>query len=100
MQITNWKEALKYFNLAYELKKKKFHSNHRKIGRILNFIGNYYKVIGDCFFQAMTFDKKALQCQNDLCAKAIIQLNIGVIHSMNNDYDRAFEFYFEARDIL
>ncbi|CAF1305044.1 unnamed protein product [Rotaria sp. Silwood1] len=99
MRITNWKEALKNFNLAYEIKKKELHSNHRKIGRTLNGIGNYYKVIGD-YFQAMIFYEKALQCQNDLCAKAVIQLNIGVIHSMNKDYDRALKFYFEARHIL
>ncbi|CAF4893601.1 unnamed protein product, partial [Rotaria sp. Silwood2] len=33
--------------------------------------------------------EKALQCQNDPYAKAITQLNMGVIHSMNKSNDTA-----------
>ncbi|CAF4498289.1 unnamed protein product [Rotaria sp. Silwood2] len=44
--------------------------------------------------------EKALQCQNDPYAKAITQLNMGVIHSMNKSNDTAFKCYVEARDIL
>ncbi|CAF3064516.1 unnamed protein product [Rotaria sp. Silwood2] len=92
MRITNWKEALKNYNLAYEIKKKELYPNHRKIGRALNCIGNYYKVIED-YVQAMKFYEDALQCQNDPCAQAIIQLNICIIHPMNKNYDK---HYFHA----
>lgn len=99
MQTTNWNEALKNFNLAYEIKKKRRPSNHPDIGTTFNSIGNYYKIIGDNN-QALEYYEKALKCKNNQYNTAITLINIGTIHLINKDYGKALELCFEARDIL
>lgn len=44
-QTTNWQEALKYFQLAHEIQKKKRPSNHPNIDVCLNSLGNYHKAM-------------------------------------------------------
>ena len=99
MQTTNWNEALRNFNIAYEIKKKKRPLNHPDISATLNSIGNYYKIIGDND-QALEYYQKALQCENNQYSTAITLVNIGAMHMRNKNYDNAFNLCIEARYIL
>lgn len=99
MQISNWKEAFKYFELSYEMMKKTLHSKHPRFGPTLYSIGNYYRAIGD-HNHAMTYYKKALKYYSDLHARAIIQMNIGTIHLLNKNYKLAKASYTDTHTTL
>jgi len=98
MRITNWNEALKNFNSAYMLKKKKYHgcANHPDFGITLNNIGNYYKVIGNNDL-ALQFYRKSLKCVTDSFNIAVTNLNIAAILIDAGQYLQALE---ECRESL
>jgi len=100
MRTTNWNEALKNFELAYGMKRKKrWGWNHIDIERTLNNIGNYYKAIGD-HLQAYQYYTNALECTSNPTYMTIIQLNISSIYEVNKDYEQALNLCFEVRDNL
>jgi tetratricopeptide (TPR) repeat protein len=100
MRTTNWKEALKNFELAEVMKRKKrCWWNHPDIKRTWNNIGNYYKAIEDNT-QAHQYYTKALQCTSNPTDIIIIHPNISSIYEMNKDYEEALNLCFEARDNL
>jgi tetratricopeptide (TPR) repeat protein len=99
MHTTNWNEAFKNFNLAYEIKKKKLHSNPQNIGATLHSLGNYYKAIRDNN-QALEYYSKVLTHKNNPYNRAITLLNMSAIYVIEKDYNQAFELCIEARDII
>jgi tetratricopeptide (TPR) repeat protein len=100
MRTTNWKEALKNFELANEMKRKKRSWwNHPDFERTLNNIGNYYMAIED-HTQAHEYYTKALQYTTNPTYRTIIHLNISSIYELNKDYGTALNLCFEARENL
>ncbi|CAF1433687.1 unnamed protein product [Adineta steineri] len=100
MKITNWNEALKYFNLSFELKKKNLYFYQSNISITLNGIGNYYKSIGN-FNQASEYYCQAMKySNNNQYNMAIILNNISTIDLINKNYEKALEKCIQARDIL
>jgi tetratricopeptide (TPR) repeat protein len=94
MRTTNWKEALKNFELAEVMKRKKrCWWNHPDIKRTWNNIGNYYKAIEDNT-QAHQYYTKALQCTSNPTDIIIIHPNISSIYEMNKDYEEALNLCF------
>ncbi len=71
MRMTNWNEALRNFNRAYQIKKQIFRSTHHSyLAMSFNNIGTYYSAIED-FDKALYYYRKALKCQNDSSNQAI-----------------------------
>ena len=99
MHTTNWNKAFKNFHLAYEIKKKKSHSNHRTIGVTLNNLGNYYKAIRDNH-KALEYYLQVLTYQNNPYNRAITLLNMSTIYIVENDLDQAIHLRTEAQDII
>jgi tetratricopeptide (TPR) repeat protein len=99
MQTTNWNDALKNFSLAYEIKKKKRPINQADLGVSLNNLGNYSKAIGD-HEQALKYYQKALICKNNPYNRAVTLLNLSAIYLMKNEYQSAFDFTIQAREIF
>jgi tetratricopeptide (TPR) repeat protein len=99
MCTSNYQKAVISFNIAYDLKRKRYPSNHPELGVTLNNFGNYYKALGN-MNKALKYYNKALKCQNDQMNNAITILNIGIIHMKNGHYRQAEDFCINARQIF
>ena len=99
MRTTNWNEALKHFNAAYEIKKKKLPSNHQDIAMTLNNLGNYYKAIRNNQ-KALEYYSEALTCETHAYNRAVSLLNISAIYVIEKDYRQAFDVCIKARHII
>ncbi|CAF1352734.1 unnamed protein product [Rotaria sp. Silwood1] len=99
MCTSNYEKSMISFNIAYDLKCKRFPSNHPELAVTLNNFGNYYKAIGN-MNKALKYYNKALKCQNDPLNNAITILNIGTMHMKNGHYRQAEDFCLQSRDSL
>lgn len=89
MRIKNWNEAMKHFNHAYLLKKKKYRwTNHQNFGITLNNIGNHDL--------ALHFYQKSLKCVTDSFNIAITNINIAAILANKKEYSQALEICEES----
>ncbi|UJR12426.1 hypothetical protein I4U23_016602 [Adineta vaga] len=78
MRVKSFYKAYEYFEKSFELKRKKYSIDDSNMFIIYNYLGNYYKAIGNIKL-AKIYYKKTLNCKNNLINTAITKLNLATI---------------------